>query len=114
MTTEIIALGPLATPTLIDAITNAVLPMPIFDDSAIANIPGFSMGLLAKTKCLDGVPALIDFIDKFETDLVVHERDGKPRNQVVAVLQTITGQDFGTDKVKWRAWYEERKKKQTQ
>ena len=108
ITAEIVALGPQAMPTLIAAITNAARPAPIFGDSAVANIPIFSMQLLAKMRSEQAVPALIDFIDKFETDVILRGPDGKPQNQVVSVLTAITGQDFGTDKSKWRRWYEER------
>ena len=53
---------------------------------------------------MSAVPALIGFID-YETD--AHATlNGKPWNMVVEQLKTITGQDFGTDKTKWKAWYD--------
>ena len=104
---EIFALGQQATPTLIAAITNAARPAPIFSDSVVANIPIFAMQLLGQMRSLEAVPPLIDFIDKFETDLILTGPDGKPQNQVAMILTAITGQDFGTDKSKWRRWYEE-------
>ena len=107
---DIVALGAQATPDLIAAITNAARPAPIFGDSAVANIPLFAMRLLATMKSQQAVPALVDFIDKFETDVIIQGPDGKPQNQVVEVLRKITGQDFGTDKSKWMKWYEEKRR----
>jgi hypothetical protein len=101
---EIVAIGPPATPTLINAITNAARPAPIFGDSAVANIPIFSMQLLARMKSPEAVPALIDFIDKFETDV------GDPKAQVAGVLHAVTGENFGTNQAQWRKWYERTKK----
>ena len=104
---EVIGMGQQAVPTLIDAITNAANPAPIFGDSAVANIPIFTMQLASKGKIRETVPALIDFIDKFQTDFHAMGADGKPLNQVVGTLTAITGQDFGTDKIKWKKWYDE-------
>jgi hypothetical protein len=105
---EIIGLGPQATPTLITALTNAVRPAPIFTgDSAVVNIPIFAAQVLGKMKkedAMSAVPALIGFID-YETDAQVMV-DGKPLNMAVEQLKSITGQDFGTDKAKWKAWYD--------
>ena len=105
--TEVIDMGQQAVPTLIDAITNAANPAPIFRDSAVANIPIFTMQLASKGKIRETVPALIDFIDKFQTDFYAVGADGKRLNQVVGTLIEITGQDFGTNKIKWRKWYDE-------
>lgn len=101
---QIAALGPKATPALISGIRNAAYPAPIFTDSTVANIPILTMNLLVKMKCREAIPALIDFINRFQTDSLVVE-NGKPRNQVVEALKSITGQDFGTDQSKWKQWY---------
>jgi len=101
---QIVALGTNATPSLIAAITYAAVPAPIFGDSAVANISIFSMNLLAEMKCQEAVPALIDFIDQFQTDVVLI-RNGKEQHQVVRCLFAITGQDFGKDKARWKKWY---------
>jgi len=53
---------------------------------------------------MSAVPALIGFID-YETDAQVTV-NGKSLNMAVEQLKSITGQDFGTDKAKWKAWYD--------
>jgi hypothetical protein len=103
---QIVALGTNATPSLITAITYAAVPAPIFSDSAVANITIFSMDILAEIKCQEAVPALFDFIDQFQTDVVI-TKNGKEQNQVVRCLIAITGQDFGKDKARWKKWYAE-------
>lgn len=103
---QIRALGTNATPSLIAAITYAAVPAPIFNDSAVANVTILSMDLLAEMKCQEAVPALIDFIDHFQTDVVLTS-NGKEQHQVVRCLIAITGQDFGKDKARWKQWYAE-------
>lgn len=102
---QIVALGTNAAPSLITAITHAAKPAPIFGDSAVANISLFTMQILAQMKCSEAVPALIDFIDQYKTDYVITGPDGKPLNTVVQTLTAITGQNFGTDKAKWKQWH---------
>jgi len=103
---QIRALGTNATPSLITAISYAAVPAPIFSDSAVANITIFSMDILAEMKCQEAVPALIDFIDQFQTDVVI-TKNGKEQHQVVRCLFAITGQNFGKDKARWKQWYAE-------
>lgn len=95
MIAEIVALGQEATPYLILAITNA--PRPVSDNQPVINLPFFSMQVLAKMRSREAVPAIIDFIDRFQ------ETHFYP---VFETLRIITGQDFGTDKAKWKNWYE--------
>lgn len=102
---EIVAIGPSAIPTLLNAITNAARPAPIFGDSAVANIPIFSMQVLGRMKTPEAVPVLIAFMDKFETDV------GDSRAQVAGVLHVITGEDFGTNQQQWKTWYAQTKQK---
>lgn len=106
---EIRELGGSAVPELAEGIIHAIDPAPIFSNSVVANIPIFSMQLLAEMpRADDAVPILIDFIDRFQTDFHVII-NGKDQNQVVVTLKKITGMDFGVNKMKWRQWYKEQK-----
>ena len=105
---EIVSLEDRAVAPLIEAIECVAVPAPIFGNSAVANLPLFSMQALCKLEPLAAVPAPVDYIPKYENDAVLSV-NGKEWHPVVETLATITKKDFGTDQAAWRRWWQETK-----
>ena len=99
---QLVGMGQEATPALVEGVKYVVLPAPIFTNSRVANIPIFSMHILAQTKSIEAIPPLIALVGKFETDLRIMVEG---RDIVAETLKQITGEDFGMDAEKWEAWY---------
>ena len=105
---QLVGMGQEATPALVEGVKYAALPTPFFTNSAVANIPIFSMQILAKTKSVEAIPALIALVGKLDTDVpiaIMVEGEVIKTDIATETLKQITGEDFRMDAEKWEAWY---------
>ena len=105
---QLVGMGQEATPALVEGVKYAVLPSPFFTNSRVANIPILSMHILAQTKSVEAIPALIALVGKLDTDVpigIMVEGEVIETDIATEPLKQITGEDFGMDAEKWQAWY---------
>ena len=68
---QLVGMGQEATPALVEGVKYPALPTPFLTNASVANIPIFSMQILAQTKSVEAIPALIALVGKLDTDVPI-------------------------------------------